>query len=136
VRGRQPGRHRRIVDRFEEIARTNIGRFAHIADLCREAGVTPRTLSRAFRAVRGTTPYRFLKELRLSEVRRALSSDVKGGTITEVAMRFGFHELGRFAAQYRERFGESPSQTRRRALLPASHDGAFHCGRDRGHSAT
>ena len=136
MRGRQTERHRRIVDRFEETARTNIGRLAHLADLCREAGVTPRTLSRAFRAVHGTTPYRFLKELRLSEVRRALSSDVEGGTITEVAMRFGFHELWRFAAQYRERFGESPSQTKRRALLPAPHRGASHCGRDRGHSAT
>ena len=135
MRGRQPERHRWIVDRFEEIARTNIGRLAHIADLCREAGVTPRTLSRAFRAVHGTTPYRFLTQLRLSEARRALSSDVEGGTITEVAMRFGFHELGRFAAQYRERFGESPSQTKRRASLPASHREASRCGRDRGHSA-
>jgi AraC family ethanolamine operon transcriptional activator len=32
-------------------------------------------------------------------------------TVTAVAMRCGFRELGRFAAAYRATFGESPSET-------------------------
>src|SRR5262249_51793838 len=53
--------------------------------LCRSAAVTPRTLSRAFRAIRGMTPYRYLQQLRLSEVRRALSSGSDAATVTEAA---------------------------------------------------
>ena len=34
-------------------------------------------------------------------------------TVSEVAYRWGFTHLGRFAGAYRERFGETPSQTLR-----------------------
>jgi transcriptional regulator GlxA family with amidase domain len=107
--------YRRIVARFEEVARANLGAFVRIADLCRAVGVTPRTLERAMRAVHAATPVEFLHALRLTEARQTLLS--KRGTaqsVTEVATRFGFRELGRFAGEYRERFGESPSETLRR----------------------
>jgi transcriptional regulator GlxA family with amidase domain len=105
-------RYREIVDHFEQVARANVGRFVHVADLSRVAGVNQRTLSRAFRDIRGLGPYRYLQYLRLSEVRRVLSSEE--GTVTQAAMRFGFRELGRFGVLYRKAFGESPSETKRR----------------------
>jgi AraC-like DNA-binding protein len=37
--------------------------------------------------------------------------------VTEIAVQWGFLQLGSFAARYRERFGESPSQTLKRAPL-------------------
>ena len=36
-------------------------------------------------------------------------------SITEIAGRWGFSHMGRFAVEYRKRFGEPPSQTLRRA---------------------
>jgi transcriptional regulator GlxA family with amidase domain len=109
-------RYREIVDRFEKIARANLATTTSVAALCRAAGVTPRTLARAFRAVHGTTPVHYLHVLRLSEARQTLLAKVGGcSTVTEVATRFGFRELGRFAGEYRERFGESPSETLRRS---------------------
>ena len=123
---RQAQRYQQIADRFEQIARANIARPASITDLAAKAAVTPRTLSRAFRAIRGTTPYRYLLQLRLSEVRRALSSHSEAANVTEVATRFGFRELGRFSARYREAFGERPSDTKRRTrtLRGILHHGA------------
>ena len=116
--------YRRIVSHFEEVARENIRTFVHVADLSRIAEVNQRTLSRAFREVCGIGPYRYLQQLRLNEVRRVLLSE--GGSITEVAMRFGFRELGKFGVLYRKAFGESPSETRRRAqsVRAASYHGA------------
>jgi transcriptional regulator GlxA family with amidase domain len=104
------------------VARKNLGTPTLITDFCRVAAVNQRTLLRAFRAIRSTTPRRYLHELRLSQVRQALlSMDVGVETVTQVAMRFGFRELGRFAVDYRTRFGESPSETLRRASGIFSH---------------
>jgi transcriptional regulator GlxA family with amidase domain len=75
---------------------------------------------RAFWATYRTTPYRYLHALRLDEARRMLSSGTTNlDTVTQVAMRFGFRELGRFAADYRAAFGESPSHTLRSASAMA-----------------
>lgn len=118
--------YREIVERFEKIARANLGTTTSVARLCRAAGITPRTLARAFRAVHGTTPLHHLHVLRLSEARQTLLAKGTGcSSVTEVATRFGFRELGRFAGEYREQFGETPSETLRRAArsCPAENAG-------------
>ena len=108
-------RYQQIVDRFEQVARANFGKPERIADLCEAAAISQRTLTRAFQAIHGTTPLRHLHALRLAEARKALlSSDAASENVTQVALRFGFRELGRFAVDYREVFGESPSETLRR----------------------
>ena len=104
-------RYRYIVEHFEEVARANIGDFVHVAELARIAGINQRTLSRAFRESRSVSPYRYLLRLRLSEARRMLTHE--GGTVTQAAMRFGFHELGKFGVLYRRAFGEVGDQTTR-----------------------
>jgi AraC family ethanolamine operon transcriptional activator len=47
--------------------------------------------------------------------RRLAEAVVTTTSVTEVAMANGFWELGRFAAEYRSLFGETPSMTLRRA---------------------
>jgi transcriptional regulator GlxA family with amidase domain len=105
-------RYQQIVDRFEEIARANLGDPERISDICDAIAVSQRTLVRAFHAVHGTSPSRYLHALRLAEARKALKNGAFEN-VTEVAVRFGFHELGRFAVDYRAAFGESPSDTLR-----------------------
>src|SRR5215470_13928218 len=105
----QSEHYRRTVERFEEAARARLETPVRVSDLCRAVGVAPRTLERAVRAVHANTPVEFLHALRLTEARQTLlSTSAAAGSVTEVAMRFGFRELGRFAGEYRERFGESP----------------------------
>lgn len=78
--------------------------------LADHAGVSVRTLTAGFRRYRGASPLERLRDIRLDRV-RALLLEREAASVTEAALRLGFNHLGRFAAVYRERFGESPSAT-------------------------
>ena len=98
IRRRQ--RYQHIVDRFEEIARARLGELNRISDICAAIDVSERTLERAFRAIYGITASRHLHGVRLAEARKALLSAGLGAeNVTQVAVRFGFYELGRFAGE-------------------------------------
>ena len=112
-------RHQKIVESFDKLASENLATPLRISDICKALAVSQRTASRAFRTIHGTTPRSHLHALQLSGVRQALlSADSASQTVTEIAARFGFRELGRFAAAYRGAFGESPSETLRRHGSP------------------
>jgi AraC-like DNA-binding protein len=107
---------RDLVEQAEKLALADLDQPLHISALCRALTVSERTLRKAFHKTYGLPPCRHLRMLRLSEARRALlSADCGMTTVTEVAMCFGFAELGRFSVEYRKVFGESPSQTLYRA---------------------
>jgi AraC-like DNA-binding protein/mannose-6-phosphate isomerase-like protein (cupin superfamily) len=80
-------------------------------DLASHAGLTPRSLQRAFLRYFHATPSNCVKGLRLDAAREALISGRGQISVSEVALEHLFHHLGRFAAAYRQRFGESPSET-------------------------
>ncbi|MFF7640186.1 helix-turn-helix domain-containing protein [Streptomyces canus] len=78
--------------------------------------VSLRTLQEAFRRHVGMPPMAYVQDVRLQRVHRQLRTAAPGTTtVTAVAHAWGFVHLGRFARRYRERFGESPSQTLRSA---------------------
>ncbi len=80
-----------------------------IADI---AGVSIRTLSRAFMKQHGVGPITFLRQRRFEAAYRdLLGSKAEDTSVTDVAMRYGFAHLGKFAVVYRRLFGESPSHT-------------------------
>jgi AraC-like DNA-binding protein len=108
-------RYRRIVNRIEELALSRIGEPVHIQELCADAGIGERVLRNAFHAIHQCPPYRRLREYRMTEAREALLSPGAASTVTEIAMHYGFFELGRFSVEYRMLFGESPSVTLRRS---------------------
>lgn len=107
--------HSRIVAIAEEFMRSRLALPLYVADLCLATGVSERTLRSAFHNVYGIGPNRFLKLRRLIQVRRALQRASPDTLVSEVATRHGFWDLGRFAGDYRNLFGESPSRTARRA---------------------
>ena len=125
--GQNRQHYRQIVELIEEMARVLTDEPLHIDDICRAAGVSQRTLRNAFQAIYRSPPYRHLRTMRMGEARKALLSPASSTqTVTEVAMQFGFLELGRFSVEYRRAFGECPSATLRRAVetmqnLEASH---------------
>src|SRR6516225_4899166 len=65
----------------------------------------------------GMSPTEYGLLRRLKEVRRVLrDADPDMVNVADVAYRFGFTQLGRFAGRYRAIFGETPSTTLR--LIP------------------
>lgn len=86
-----------------------------MSDLARQVQLTPRKLSTEFRERTGMLPMEFLQFIRLHRVHQDLRASLPSSTsVTEVALRWGFNHLGRFAARYQERFDELPSETLRR----------------------
>jgi len=84
----------------------------HIRDICATLAVPSRTLEDYCEVELGTAPYRYLRLYRLAQVRRALLSATPAtASVTAVSRRYGFLDLGRFAATYRAAFNELPSDT-------------------------
>jgi AraC-like DNA-binding protein len=84
------------------------------AALARTTGVSARALQRAFERSDQPSPMMYLRRLRLHRVRAELAANAPGSvTVTTIAGRWGFLHLGRFASQYRQLFGETPSETLR-----------------------
>lgn len=84
----------------------------NLQELASHSGVSERNLYYLMKRETGMTPYRFYQRCRLVRVRRRLvdcQCDVPH--ISWYAADEGFSHLGRFAALYREHFGELPSET-------------------------
>ena len=84
------------------------------AQLAIACGVSTRSLNAGFKEFLGVSPTQYLRDLRLQRVRAELLQG-GAGNVASIALRWGFEHMGRFAAQYRQAFGESPSQTLRRS---------------------
>ncbi|MFF7705922.1 helix-turn-helix domain-containing protein [Pseudomonas sp. NPDC007930] len=101
-----------FVKRSEEYIRAHLGQPLSVEMLAEQAGVSVRTLFAGFRNFRDTTPMAYLRDLRLEQVHRELRENEQA-SVTDVAFKWGFAHLGRFAQEYKRRFGELPSATRR-----------------------
>jgi AraC-like DNA-binding protein len=80
------------------------------------ARVSVRSLYGLFERHVGLSPRDYLRQRKLERVHLALKCPTTR-SVTEVALDHGFLHLGRFSDEYRKRFGELPSQTRRNAAV-------------------
>lgn len=102
------------VARAEEWIKANIDRSFAVADIAGAAGVSLRSLQEGIRRERGSTLTQMIETIRLERFRAALADPGNRGSVTEIAGLVGLGHLGRAAAAYRLRYGETPSQTLRR----------------------
>jgi AraC-like DNA-binding protein len=104
---------RRVEDYIIAHAREDIA----MRDLVRAAGCSARAIFHGFRRHQGVSPMRYLRDYRLALTRdELLQSDRTGRSVTEAATACGFTHMSKFTARYKLRFGETPSDTRRRAF--------------------
>jgi AraC-like DNA-binding protein len=83
-------------------------------ELARVGCMSVRTLHATFQQELGMSSMAYLRQIRLDHVRTELLHSRGAVRVTDVAMRWGFLHPSRFAQQYRDRFGELPSDTVKR----------------------
>ena len=108
------GRGPRLVGHAEDWVAADPSHWSSIQEISRALDVSSRQLFRSFKTEVGMSPAKYLKRYRMTQSRlKLLAADPAELSVTGVANSWGFWELGRFAVEYRQLFGESPSQTLR-----------------------
>jgi AraC-like DNA-binding protein len=105
-----PSALRRAITYCEEHAAEPVS----TADIALASRLSVPALRAAFRAHLDLTPLMYLRRVRLDAAHRDLVAIAEGrddGTVTDVALRWGFVHLGRFAAVYKATYGTPPSST-------------------------
>jgi AraC-like DNA-binding protein len=104
--------HVLIMRRFRRVVEERADEALYIPEISNMIGVSGRTLRVCCQEQLGVGPKRYLLLRRLHMARRTLREATPDAmTVTDIATRYGFWELGRFAVEYRSLFGESPSVT-------------------------
>lgn len=86
-----------------------------MAELEQITNVSERSLRAGFRRYLGLSPTRYMQLRTLSRARRRLAAGRPDElSVAQVGTDLGVWDLGRFAARYRQLFGELPSRTLRR----------------------
>ncbi len=83
-----------------------------VVGLASRVHVSVRSLQEGFAREMGVPPMTYVRDVRLRHARQQFRSDAEEPrTVREVATSLGFFHMGRFAAMYRDTFGELPSET-------------------------
>lgn len=97
----------------EDYVRAHFRQALTPAQIASSCGASVRALSAAFRAQYRCSPMEFVRQVRLEAAHAALRSAAPGAQVTDIALACGFGHLGRFAAAYRARYGETPQRALR-----------------------
>lgn len=99
------------VRRAEEWIDAHLTEPIGVDEMALATGVGVRSLQLSFQRARGYSPMQAILRRRLESAREALLNAGPGDTVTSIVAHYGIFELGRFSQRYRERYGETPSQT-------------------------
>ena len=92
----------------------NAHRPITVTNVSDAVGIAVRSVQASFQKHAGMTPMTFLRQVRLYRARAELiAADPANTAVADIARRWGFFHLGRFAAAYAAEFAELPSATLR-----------------------
>ena len=102
------------VRRAQEILHDRADEAFTVDDLAAATGMSARGLQSAFRQHLDMTPMEYLRGVRLERAHAdLLAADPSRTTVGQIAHRWGFAHVGRFASRYHDRYGTAPSSTLR-----------------------
>ncbi|MFF3515026.1 GlxA family transcriptional regulator [Streptomyces sp. NPDC002573] len=100
------------LEAFERWARVHLDEPISIADAARAIGVSERTLQRAVRRTLGTSPVRFVQDLRVERASHLLRTT--GLPLEVIARKVGYEHANTLRILLRERTGTTAGSLRRR----------------------
>lgn len=103
----------RDVKRVLDYVHAHLHEPITLTDLVEISGVAGRSLQAHFRRFTGQSPLAYVTAQRLARARGDLRQAKPSETVTTIATRWGFTQLGRFAGVYRKTYGETPVETLR-----------------------
>ncbi|AUX79858.1 AraC family transcriptional regulator [Sinorhizobium sp. FG01] len=103
----------RHVKRAVDFMHANLDRPLSMTEIAEAAGIGVRSLQEGFKRFKGTTPISYLAQLRLQAVHRDLLKAGQRVSVAEIARKWGFRHMGRFATEYRKCYGCPPSESLR-----------------------
>lgn len=110
--------HRTLLQQIKDYIVANINDPMLNADSIASANhISKRYLYRLFEEA-GCTLGDLIRNHRLSMCRDAIASNVRGVTLTEVAMNHGFNDMAHFSKLFKQAYGVPPSVFRDNARLP------------------
>ena len=106
-----PTRRRKVFLHAIELSE-NTRKPLTVSELAVATNVSQRSLRLAFEESIGLSPRKYLHWQRMHKVHHELhTKEAETTSVTAAASQWGFTELGRFAVEYKQLFGESPSVT-------------------------
>lgn len=99
----------RIFRATREI-QSDLSRPLVVGELANQIGMSPSAFFEHFKAITGTSPLQYQKDLRLLQARDALHSS--NAKVSDIAFRVGYESLAQFSREYARKFGSSPRQDR------------------------
>jgi AraC-like DNA-binding protein len=116
-----PSSHANKIARAIAEIRRHYAESLRLADLARLAGMSPSSFHSHFKAITGTTPIQYQKDLRLTEAKRLLEAGSM--TVTQVALAVGYESGPQFSREYARKFSVPPRRDRaRRLTTPLAQD--------------
>lgn len=107
----------RGVRKSLEYIEANPKKMLTVPEVCAVSGLSERSLQYGFQELLGMTPVKYLRLVRLNGSHQDLLAAQADSNqkVVDIALKWGFVELGRFAREYQMLYNELPSQTLRQA---------------------
>ena len=105
-----------VLRLVEEYIEANWARAISIEELASQTNTSIRSLYAAFKKYRGYSPMRFAKSVRLRRAKQMLLEGNPRTSVSQIAFKCGFGNLGHFASDFQQMFGERPSEVFARAM--------------------
>lgn len=110
-----PGANRSVIDTVESYIEAHWDEPLDLERIAEVANVSVRTIFREFSDAGRGSPGQFVRRVRLQRAAELLRRPDEQTSVLAIAFKCGFHNLGRFASEYRQAIGELPSETLKNA---------------------